>query len=214
MSSSPPSSVRRVSVIVPVKRLDAAKTRTHLSAPERAELTLALMTRTVSAALAAARVAQVIVVAGDDTIAVVARSLGAIALREPAMAGLNGAIAAGREFARREFPEDDIAVVVGDLAEPAAADLDLAIAQYHRTDTPLAVPDHLGTGTTMLIHGVADDPPLLFGVDSARRHREAGYRLFNDAPASIRRDVDGPLDLIDVKCDAHGSSERRLGVTH
>jgi 2-phospho-L-lactate guanylyltransferase len=193
--SSSPATESRVSVIVPVKRLGAAKSRTGLSSIEREELALDLMGRTVTASLAASRVARVIVVAGDEIVADAAEERGALALPEPRDAGLNGAIAAGREFARRAFPDDDIAIVVGDLADPTADDLDIVISEFHRSGAPVIVPDHLGTGTTMLVHAHADTPPLLFGADSAARHQAAGYRLFAAAPDGARHDVDSPSDV-------------------
>lgn len=193
--SSSPATDPRVSVIVPVKRLGAAKSRTGLPSVERGELALDLMGRTVRAALQAAGVARVIVVAGDATVAAAALELGALALPEPTDSGLNGAIAAGRDLAQRTFPDDDIAIVVGDLADLAAEDLDAVISEFHRSDGPVVVPDHLGTGTTMLVHGRADSPPLLFGVDSSARHQAAGYRLFSAAPAGARHDVDSPADV-------------------
>jgi 2-phospho-L-lactate guanylyltransferase len=187
------ASTRRVSVIVPVKRLGAAKSRTQLPSPERERLALDLMTRTVTAALAATSVARVIVVAGDDEIATQALSLGAQVLMEPDGAGLNGAIDAGRDLARHE--DDDIAIVVGDLADLRPADLDAVITEFGRTGSAIVVPDHLGTGTAMLVHSRAETPPLLFGPDSAQRHQAAGYAAFADAPASARRDVDSPEDV-------------------
>ncbi|BBH18397.1 2-phospho-L-lactate guanylyltransferase [Nocardioides baekrokdamisoli] len=195
MSSSPATDPRRVSVIVPVKRLGAAKSRTQLPSAAREELALELMARTVGAALAATSVARVIVVAGDAAVAEAARTLGATVLTEPGSGGLNGAIAAGRDHAVQSFPDDDVAVVVGDLADLDSADLDAVVAEFHRTGTPLLVPDHLGTGTTMLVHALAESPSLLFGVDSAARHQAAGYTSFVAAPSSARRDVDSPADV-------------------
>lgn len=192
-SACPPA--RRVSVVVPVKRLGAAKSRTQLPSAEREELALDLMGRTVMSALAAASVARVIVVAGDAIVAAAATALGAIALPEPASAGLNGAVAAGREYAQHAFPGDDIAIVVGDLADLGADDLDAVIAEFRRTGAPVVVLDHLGTGTTMLVHDRAASPPLLYGEDSAARHQAAGYVAFADAPSGARRDVDSPADV-------------------
>jgi 2-phospho-L-lactate guanylyltransferase len=197
MSSSPATEQvpeRRVSVIVPVKRLGAAKSRTGLPSVEREELALDLMARTVTAALAATSVARVIVVAGDQTVAEAALALGAQAVAEPAEAGLNGAIAAGRQWTRGAYPEEDIAIVVGDLADLAADDLDTVIAEFHRSGAVI-VPDHLGTGTTMLVHDRGGAPALLFGSDSAARHEAAGYRRFEAAPVGARHDVDSPADV-------------------
>lgn len=194
MSTSPASSPRRVSVVIPVKGLGTAKTRTHLPASQRAELALDLMTRTVTAALDATSVARVIVVAGDDEVARVATSLGALALAEPAGSGLNGAIAAGRDLAQHGF-DDDIVIMVGDLADPDPSDLDAVVVEFQRTGQRLLVPDHLGTGTTMLLHEHGACPPLLFGADSAARHEAAGYRRALQAPISVRHDVDCPDDV-------------------
>jgi 2-phospho-L-lactate guanylyltransferase len=57
------NSVRRWSVIVPVKELHAAKSR--LNRPDRADIALAMARDTVRAAAAATAVAEVVVVTDD-----------------------------------------------------------------------------------------------------------------------------------------------------
>lgn len=193
--SSSRADLPQVTVIVPIKRLGTAKTRTHLSAHERAGLALDLMSGTVRAALAATAVARVIVVTADQDAAAAATALGAVVVPEPEIGGLNQALAAGREYACGQFPDADVALVVGDLAALRPEDLDTVVAEFRTTREPLLVADHLGTGTTMLMHDPSTAPPLLFGPDSASRHQGAGYRLFPGAPASTRHDVDSPADV-------------------
>jgi 2-phospho-L-lactate guanylyltransferase len=196
--SSSPAPERRFSVIVPVKGLRDAKTRTELPAPDRGQLALDLMSRTVTAAAGAKAVARVIVVAGDEAVASAALTAGAQVVLEPTDAGLNGALDAGREVACHDHPDDDIAIVVGDLAHLDPDDLDQVLAEFVRTGDPLIVPDHVGTGTAMLVHARTQTPPLLFGTDSAGRHQAAGYTVFAAAPASTRRDVDFPADVSEL----------------
>ena len=106
--------------------------------------------------------------------------------------GLNAALRAAAEQARRQFPEDGVAALVGDL--PALRPSELAAALTQAADYPRAfVADSAGTGTTLLTArpGVTLDPA--FGAGSARRHATAAVQL--EAGPGLRCDVDTPADL-------------------
>ena len=88
-----------------------------------------------------------------------------------------------------------VAVLLGDL--PGLRTADLAAALAGAEAHPLArVPDHEGTGTTLIaaLRGTEHRPA--FGAGSNARHAAAGYvELALPASSTLRRDVDTAADL-------------------
>ena len=191
------------SVVVPVKRLDTAKTRLGEDhRPARSELALAFATDCLTALVAASRVARVVVVSSDPALRPVADALGVTWLEEAGVDGLNSAAASALSTL-----DGPVAVVVGDLPSltSSAADLALRLAE----GAPKAfISDAAGTGTTMLMARDARDCVPAFGPRSRARHREAGFvdlgldlALDRDQAmdlARARRDVDTEVDLADA----------------
>jgi 2-phospho-L-lactate/phosphoenolpyruvate guanylyltransferase len=181
------------SVVVPVKRLDAAKSRLRgaLEKVPHETLALSLARDTVSAVLACTLVRQVLVVTSDRTAGAALRALGALVVPEPPCPGLNPAFAHGASLV------DDgwVAALTADL--PALRSDELAAALSVAAETPVRrfVADASGTGTVLLTSppGVPLDPR--FGTDSAAAHAASGAApLVGDWP-TLRRDVDAPADL-------------------
>ncbi|GAA1519593.1 2-phospho-L-lactate guanylyltransferase [Agromyces terreus] len=198
-------------VVVPVKLLAEAKTRLapSVGSAARAELARAFVLDTLDAALAAERVAHVIVVGdlsahGDDLpagVAVVAepepRSLGTAirhGIAEARRAALDERTAAEASAHRLPRSHRGIAVLLGDLPAltPQALDATHGAAPRH----PLAfMPDADGTGTTLAAAAAHTRFEPAFGADSALLHRALGYHdLSHEVPAALaapmRRDVD------------------------
>ncbi|KAB1942521.1 NTP transferase domain-containing protein [Micromonospora sp. ALFpr18c] len=207
----------RWAVVVPVKRLAAAKSRLRGALPgvPHEELALALAADTLRAVLACPAVAEVRVVTDDARVAAVARATGARVLADEPDAGLNAAFRHGAAAG----PAGWVAGLTADLpalrpAELAAALLAaekpaaespgrLPAAQTGRDEVRRFVPDAPGGGTVLLTAapGVALDPR--FGVGSAAVHAASGaLPLTGDWP-SLRRDVDTAADL---------SAAARLGL--
>ncbi len=105
--------------------------------------------------------------------------------------GLSAAVAEGVAAAG----DGPVAVLPGDL--PALRTADLAAALAAAEAHPLArVPDHEGTGTTLItaLRGAEHRPA--FGDGSNARHAAAGYaELVLPATSTLRRDVDRAADL-------------------
>ncbi|MGY1696965.1 2-phospho-L-lactate guanylyltransferase [Geodermatophilus sp. SYSU D00814] len=187
----------RWSLVVPAKRLGAAKTRL---APLtggghggghglHAELVLALLADTVAAGLACPAVADVVVVTDDERAAAVVRALGARTVPDEPDGGLNPALAHGA----RASGSVAVAALSSDL--PALRPGELAAALEAAGAVPRGfVADAATTGTTLLTAvGVPLDPR--FGHGSAAAHAASGaLALAGDWPG-LRRDVDTPADL-------------------
>lgn len=168
--------------IVPVKRLDGAKSRLApaLGAEARRALVLDLLARVVLAAQGAGLA--VTVVSPDRDVRAAAAGLGAASLDDGGC-DLTGAVALAL---RHHADAEAVVVLPADLPDVTAEDVRALLAAAR----PLAVapaPD----GTT---HGVAARPPSAFtpsyGPGSAARH--GGVPVHRPG---LVRDVDTPADL-------------------
>jgi 2-phospho-L-lactate guanylyltransferase len=189
-------------VVVPVKRLDAAKSRLRgaLAGVPHERLALALAADTVAAALAAPGVGEVLVVTGDRTAASTLAGLGARTVPDPPQAGLNPALRLGAAHGGGRRP---VAALTADLpalrpAELAAA---LSAAWSAAPPTPAAggrcfVPDAPGTGTVLLTAGPGVPLDPRFGAGSAAAHAGSGALPLAGEWPTLRRDVDTPADLL------------------
>lgn len=185
-----------VALVIPVKRLELAKSRLGLRSPERAAVARWLVRHTLTVAADCTSVGLVTVVTEDPDVGRLARAAGAVVTAEPRPGGLVAAALEGRRTSRRLAPHHDLAVMVSDLPHLGTSDLDSAFAEFTGLGVPMFVPDHLGTGTTMLVHPHSAEPPILFGQDSARRHADAGYAASRSSLPGLREDLDTRTDLV------------------
>jgi 2-phospho-L-lactate guanylyltransferase len=197
--------VQQWSVIVPAKRLVAAKTRlTPLTAalgrdlPDgHQELVLALLADTVTAARESPAVGLVLVVTDDPRAAAMATGLGARTVGDGPDSGLNAALTHGA----RAVGGGPVATLSSDL--PALRPAELTAALQAAAAVPRAfVADAEGSGTTMLAAREGDLAPR-FGPGSAAAHAAGGAVWLAGNWPGLRQDVDTPADL---------HVARRLGV--
>lgn len=194
-------------VVIPVKRLDAAKTRlAGVDDPRRPELALAFALDVIDACLEATSTGTVIVVTDDQE--VIAGASDVTICPEPEGGGLNAAVRRGAALA-----DGPVVALAGDLPCLTGEALDylLALASGHERSV---LSDAQGSGTAMLFASDARTLDPHFGPESRSAHVHGGcFDLALDAPGEIRmliagarRDVDTPADLWDA---------RRIGVgTH
>lgn len=182
-------------LVVPVKRLDVAKTRLLVAPEDRVELALAMAADTVAACLAADLVESVVVVTDDKRASAVMTALGAVVVADVPDAGLNPALLHGASHASVSA---HIAAVASDLPALRPGDLDLILAASASHEVAL-VADAAGSGTTLLAAGDPGRFRPQFGVASRAAHVDAGaIDLTRDAPRSLRRDVDTVEDLVEA----------------
>lgn len=186
----------RPTIIIPVKRLAEGKSRLRGARGAGDDLVLAIALDAIEAVLAAQAVAGALIVTNDPTLQAEAVALGAKIVADSPDAGLNAAIAHGEATLGTAGARG---ALLADLPALRPAELTAAIAAALTESTAAAgrhfVPDHLGTGTTLLLAppGVPLDPR--FGADSAAAHAASGAAaLLGDWP-SLRLDVDTPADL-------------------
>ncbi|GGM37097.1 2-phospho-L-lactate guanylyltransferase [Micromonospora sonchi] len=181
-------------VVVPVKRLTAAKTRLRGGVPgvPHEELALALTADTLDAVRACSEVAQVRVVTADPRVADTARRAGARVVPEVAGTGLNAAFrygAAGAAGWVVGLTADLPALRPAELAEALRA------ARGGPPDVRHFVADASGTGTVLLAAPPGVPLRPRFGSGSAAAHAASGARPLTGDWPSLRRDVDTAADL-------------------
>jgi 2-phospho-L-lactate/phosphoenolpyruvate guanylyltransferase len=184
----------RWTVVVPVKAASAAKSRLRKatgSSHAHAELTAAIRTDTLAAASEAASVGRVLIVSDGPPMMLLAAPGGSqlIVQHSP---GLNRALTEAAGYAARRWPDDGIALLVGDLPALRAADLDAALSRAARHEFAY-VADAEGLGTTLLTARPGLLPRPRFGAGSAARHAQSATAV--EAAAALRRDVDTDVDL-------------------
>lgn len=179
-------------VVVPVKRLGAAKTRLRgaVAAHRHEDLALAMLADTVAAILACGQVAGAVVVTDDPRAGATVTALGAKIAPDPG-GGLNAAMRFGADTV--VGPLRHRAVLTGDL--PALRPYELGAALLAAGDSRGYVPDAAGTGTVMLAAGPGDPLDPRFGGPSAAAHAASGARLLLGDWPGLRQDVDTAADL-------------------
>jgi 2-phospho-L-lactate guanylyltransferase len=200
-------------IVVPVKRLDEAKTRLQLDPDVRIELALAIAADTVRAALACPLTAVVIAVSDDPRAAPVLRALGAVVVPDRPDAGLNPALGHGATVP--DVPAGaGVAALAADL--PALRPGDLAdVLEATARHGVVVVADAGGIGTTLLAAADATRFHPMFGTDSRARHVAAGaIDLSSSAGASLRRDVDTIADLTTASALGLGPASERVVRDH
>jgi 2-phospho-L-lactate guanylyltransferase len=194
MSTSPGPAVR-FAVLVPVKAPSQGKSRlVGLPDERRTALATAFARDTVAAALAAGRVAEVMVVTDDATFAARAAADGCATLPDGVTGDLNASLVQAALEAGRRWPSYAVAAVCADLPALRAEDLDAALAQMP-TDGTGFVADARGEGTTTYAAASASLFDPRFGPGSRDAHVGAGAVEILGDLASLRQDVDDVGDL-------------------
>ncbi|ATO14540.1 2-phospho-L-lactate guanylyltransferase [Micromonospora sp. WMMA2032] len=178
-------------VVMPVKRLGAAKSRLRGALPgvPHEELALALAADTLRAVRACPAVARVLVVTDDPRAGAAATAAGTRVVADPG-GGLNAAFRHGAALAG---PGEAVAALTADL--PALRPAELAAALRATEGVRGFVADAPGGGTVLLAAPAGLPLAPRFGPGSAAAHAAGGaLPLAGDWP-SLRRDVDTPPDL-------------------
>lgn len=210
--------------IVPVKRLDVAKSRLRgavAGVPHRV-LVVAMARDTVAAVLDCPAVHRVLVVTDDPVAGAALAELGAEWVRGEPAGGINAALTHGAA-AILPGTVDGLVALTADLPALRAVDLTTALRAVDLSTAPRAVdlssapraaelttarragrrtgqvrayvPDAAGTGTSLLAAAGGAELQPRFGPDSAAAHAASGAVRLDGSWPSLRRDVDTPADL-------------------
>ena len=183
-------------MLVPVKRLAAAKTRLRgaVGAARHESLVLAMAQDTVAAAVATVGVAGVVVVTADPWVTAAVTALGARAVPEPGGGGLNAALSHAAADASAVVG-GRVAALPADLPALRGDELSAALSALSAAAGGGYVPDAAGTGTVLLAAAVGGRLVPRFGPGSAAAHGHSGARRVEGDWPSLRHDVDTPADL-------------------
>ncbi|WP_372593014.1 2-phospho-L-lactate guanylyltransferase [Actinotalea sp.] len=183
-------------ILVPVKRLDLAKSRLEVPNGLRAPLALAMALDTIEAVLGTDPVARVVVVTAAREVRTAFDPTARLEWLDDPGTGLEAAIARGQEHlvATGAGPA---AVLLGDL--PALRPAELEAALDVAGSLPRAVVgDAEGTGTTLLTARSAGDLRPHFGRGSLAAHEAAGHLPIDVPGRGLRQDVDTAADLAEA----------------
>ena len=190
--------MRRTSVVVPVQAFDHAKSRLGavLDPEERRDLVEHLLRGTVTAALAAPGVVEVLVVSPDPEVLTLAEASGARPVLQQSR-GLNPALHEARAVATG----DRLLVLPADLPGLTPSDVASVIAAGDAAGSPSVVlaPDRHGRGTNALLLDPPDAIDPAFGGDSRAGHAWLAASAdipFVEVPGILELDVDTPEDLL------------------
>jgi 2-phospho-L-lactate guanylyltransferase len=181
----------RIAAVIPVGSLEGAKSRLgeQLDAEERQDLVAGFLARTVVAALAVDRLADVLVVSPDRDVLARAASLGARTLRQRSK-GLN----AGLRDARADViagGADALLILPIDLPLVTSAEIVRVLDGLDdRARAVVLVTDRHGTGTNVLALRPPDVIDVAFGPGSRAAHHRAA-----DSSGATYLEVDGPLTV-------------------
>jgi 2-phospho-L-lactate/phosphoenolpyruvate guanylyltransferase len=187
-----------ITAIVPAKALDQAKGRLAavLSESQRRELALAMLEDVVRALQASASIDNVVVISPDVEVRAVASALNATSLEEPAsVRGINQALSFALDLL--DPKPDAVVVVLADVPEIRAADVEEALAQLPERGLVICPAHDKGTG--LLAMRPAGLVPFRFGPNSFSLHKReaAAQKLAIEVVRneSIASDIDSPDDL-------------------
>lgn len=201
-------------VVVPVKRLELAKTRLSVRPALRRELALAMATDTVAACRHTDGVVDVVVVTDDELAGPAMRRLGAHVVPDVPDAGLNPALAHGVGVARGRQPGAGVVLLSSDLPALIPDALAALLSRAGAVDTG-CVADAAGTGTTVLALGPTSGVAPSFGAGSWQRHVDVGaVDLTAYADPRLRRDVDTTANLADAMALGCGAATVTVVSAH
>ncbi|BCJ36403.1 2-phospho-L-lactate guanylyltransferase [Actinocatenispora thailandica] len=197
-------------LVVPIKRLGAAKTRLRgvVADDDHARLVLALLLDTVTAAARADGVGRILVVCEDKRVPDALSGTGVECVDERGLPGLNAALAFGAD--RLRTPNGTVGALQADLPALRPAELAAAIAEAAGRRAFCA--DRPGTGTTLLLAAPGQPLEPRFGVGSAAAHAATGAVPVGAGLPSLRCDVDTSEDLAVAAGLGLGPATRRFGA--
>jgi 2-phospho-L-lactate guanylyltransferase len=208
----------RIVAVVPVRSLSGGKSRLGepLDPEERADLVMAMLRRTVAAALATQRLHGVTVVSQDPDLLGEARAMGAAAVLQESD-GLNEGLSEARDSAFDGATA--MLVLPADLPEVTAEAIDRVLdaaydAASRAPDQPVValVSDRHGTGTNALLVAPPDAIPFRFGEGSRAAHEAAAAAAgaaYVEVRGPLSFDVDTPDDLLQADSSGLGHEAGR-----
>ncbi len=186
--------------VVPVKELEGAKQRlaTLLTPAQRSALAEVMVKEVLDAIAGARRLAGIIVVTLDPTVAAYATHLGARIVTGGARDGHTGSVMGGARYLLHEGLGGMI-TMPGDIPAVTAAEVDAVLEAHQPAPSFTIAPAHDELGSNAVVCSPPDSVPLRFGENSYFPHLDAA-RSCGIEPTIVRQpgiamDIDHPVDL-------------------
>ena len=186
--------------VVPVKKLNAAKSRLSpaFSQPVRQGLAYAMLEDVLAALSNVSALAGIIVATLDEDAARLARNYGADIFSGAAEQGHTRTVVAAAERLAREG-RGGMLTMPGDVPAATAAEITLLLREHGRAPAFSIVPAHDRRGSNAIVMTPPLSVPLRFGNDSFEPHLEAARRCGIEPriveAAGIALDIDSPDDV-------------------
>lgn len=184
--------------LLPLKGFARGKTRLAPALPPvaRARVVRILAERSLAALRGLeerGRIEEILVLSGAAPVSSWARQHGVLVLEDDTSTSLAQVVDRGLVHAT-ELGFHEALVVMGDLWQVSAG----ALEELCRGEPPVAVPDHHGTGTNVLLTPLPAPAATAFGQPgSLARHRATwGPQLTVVEQPQLARDLDLPADLV------------------
>jgi len=190
----------KISILVPIKRLDISKQRLSsvLSVAARKALVIAMAHDVMTALTEAKSVAEIVVVTCDPVAASVARPFGARILTEGADDGHSHAIRTGVE-ALRDAGAEDVMTVPIDVPLVTAQEIDTVADNHPRKPGFSIVPARDRFGSNCILSSPPGIVQPMFGPGSFESHcaaaRSAGAEVRILELPGLGLDIDTPEDI-------------------
>lgn len=198
---------RGVTAVIPVKPWALSKSRLEVGDQLRQDLARAFALDVIEAVSGSLLVGRIVLVTAESELGSVAAEIGAVMLADrptPPPGSLDVAVESGRQWAMARRPTWPVVVVPGDLPSLTIAAFDHTISRLRRHDKAF-VPDAFGRGTTFTWVSSPLDLQTSYGLGSADRHLDAGFRAVADVDVRARWDVDTLADLTKARFLGVGS---------
>ncbi len=185
-------------VIIPVKCLQDSKQRLAgcLSRAQRATLSVMMLRDVLESLIASRPVQGVTVISSDRSLLSLTREYDVQCLLTPADEGYaQDSLKAIQSI--NDAGHDKVAIIPGDV--PLLRNSDIARLDALHEEGIIVCPARLDGGTNALLSIIPLQIPLLFGVDSLKRHiskaAELGIPCQVAEIAGLERDIDTPADI-------------------
>jgi len=194
----------KIWAIVPIKPIDAAKSRLSavLTQRQRSELALNLLENTLNILSGWTSLAGTLVSSADPAVWKLAGRYQVEIFKEPDVPGLNESLKRATVEIER-LGADGVLVIPGDLPYLDHPSLQKIIDLASHPPLVVIVPDKNQDGTNAMLVSPTGAIPYCYGPDSFRKHKEAArladIPTFTLDLASLAIDIDLPEDLLSIQ---------------
>lgn len=189
-----------LSVIIPVKSLDVAKSRLSsvLTPADRAELAEVMLRQVLRVVAQVRGIDRIVIITRDVAVLAIGRAVGVDTLRESASSDLNRALTAATRAVMQQGAKATL-ILPADIPFITTLDVQHLIQLGDADNTVVIAPDDQRSGTNALLVRPAGLFAYAYGHDSFNAHiklaQQRGAVVHNVESETLALDIDLPDDL-------------------